>query len=51
MADTYKFLAQLAQSAGLLYFMAVFLTVCAYVLWPRNKARFEEAAAIPLKED
>lgn len=51
MVDTYRFLAQLAQSAGLLYFMGVFLAVCAYVMWPRNKARFEEAAAIPLKED
>lgn len=51
MAETYRFLAHLAQSAGLLYFMAVFLAVCAYALWPRNKARFEEAALIPLKED
>ena len=51
MAETYTFLAQLAQSAGLLYFVSVFLAVCAYAMWPRNKARFEEAAAIPLKED
>lgn len=51
MAETYTFLAQLAQSAGLLYFVCAFLAVCAYALWPRNKARFEEAAAIPLKED
>lgn len=51
MAETYKFLAQLAQSAGLIYFVTVFLIVCAYALWPRNKARFDEAAAIPLKED
>lgn len=51
MVETYRFLAHLAQSAGLLYFMAVFMAICAYALWPRNKARFDEAAAIPLKED
>jgi cytochrome c oxidase cbb3-type subunit 4 len=51
MQSTYQFLAQLAQSAGLLYFFAVFLAICAYAYWPRNKARFDEAAAIPLKED
>ena len=51
MAETYTFLAKLAQSAGLLYFVGTFLGICAYVLWPRNKARFDEAAAIPLKED
>lgn len=51
MADTYRLLAQFAQSAGLIYFMVIFTLVCAYVMWPRNKARFEEAAAIPLKED
>ena len=51
MAETYRFLAQFAQSAGLLYFMAVFMAICAYALWPRNKERFDEAAQIPLKED
>ncbi len=51
MQQTYTFLAHLAQSAGLIYFMSVFLAICAYAFWPRNKARFEEAAAIPLKED
>lgn len=51
MTETYRFLAQLAQSAGLIYFMVLFLAVCAYAFWPRNKARFDEAAAIPLKED
>ncbi|HRK24128.1 MAG TPA: cbb3-type cytochrome c oxidase subunit 3 [Beijerinckiaceae bacterium] len=51
MQSTYQFLAELAQSAGLVYFVTMFLGVCAYAMWPRNKARFEEAAAIPLKED
>jgi len=51
MTSTYTFLASLAQSAGLLYFMAAFLGICAYALWPRNREKFEQAAAIPLKED
>jgi cytochrome c oxidase cbb3-type subunit 4 len=51
MASTYSFLANLAQSAGLIYFMTMFLGVCAYALWPRNRDKFEEAAALPLRED
>lgn len=51
MASTYSFLAGLAQSAGLLYFFGAFLAVCAYALWPRNKEKFDRAAAMPLQED
>lgn len=51
MAGTYAFLAQFAQSAGLLYFFALFLGICAYALWPANREKFDEAASIPLKED
>jgi cytochrome c oxidase cbb3-type subunit 4 len=51
MANMYAFLAGVAQSIGLVYFMAVFLAVCAYALWPRNRERFERAASTPLRED
>jgi cytochrome c oxidase cbb3-type subunit 4 len=51
MANMYAFLAGVAQSIGLAYFMIVFLMVCAYALWPRNRARFERAAHTPLRED
>ncbi len=51
MDSTYKLLAQIAQSVGVIYFMAMFLAVVAYALWPSNKERFDEAAQIPLKED
>lgn len=47
----YAFLANLAQTAGLVYFVAMFLGVVAYAVWPRNKARFDHAARIPLEED
>jgi cytochrome c oxidase cbb3-type subunit 4 len=32
-------------------FVAVFLAIVAYALWPRNKVAFDEAARLPLRED
>ena len=51
MDTTYHWLARFAQSAGLLYFVGIFLAVCLYAFWPSNKARFEEAARTPLQDD
>jgi cytochrome c oxidase cbb3-type subunit 4 len=51
MNDTYRTLAEFAQTWGLVYFVAVFLVVLVYALWPSRKKRFEEAARIPLRED
>jgi cytochrome c oxidase cbb3-type subunit IV len=51
MIETYKFLANFAQTWGLAYFVAVFAIVVAYTLWPSNKTRFEDAARLPLRED
>ncbi len=51
MDSTYKLLASFAQSMGVIYFMGIFLVVVAYALWPSNKARFDEAARMPLRED
>jgi cytochrome c oxidase cbb3-type subunit 4 len=51
MDTTYQWLARFAQSAGLLYFVGIFLAVCLYAFWPRNRARFEQAALAPLRED
>ena len=31
-------------------FVAVFLAIVTYALWPRNKAAFDEAARLPLRE-
>jgi cytochrome c oxidase cbb3-type subunit 4 len=33
------------------YFTAMFLVALAYAYWPKNKARFERAAQLPLKDD
>lgn len=51
MNTTYQWLAHFAQSAGLLYFVGIFLSVCLYAFWPANRARFEEAARTPLQDD
>ena len=48
---TYQFLAGFAQTGGLLYFVALFLGVALYAFWPRNRARFDQAAQVPLSED
>ncbi|MGL4441901.1 MAG: cbb3-type cytochrome c oxidase subunit 3 [Bosea sp. (in: a-proteobacteria)] len=51
MIETYAFLTHLAQSAGLLYFMAIFCGMAIYAFWPSNKSKFDHAAAIPLSDD
>jgi cytochrome c oxidase cbb3-type subunit 4 len=51
MPATYKFLAELAQTWGLLYFVTVFVAVLVYALWPSRQGQFDEAARMPLRED
>jgi cytochrome c oxidase cbb3-type subunit 4 len=48
---TYAAVAHFAQTWGLAYFVAVFLAVVAYVLWPSRRKKFDRAAQIPLRED
>ncbi|MCS0503059.1 cbb3-type cytochrome c oxidase subunit 3 [Ancylobacter mangrovi] len=51
MNETYRALAEFAQTWGLVYFVAIFLCVLAYALNPRRKSEFDEAARLPLSED
>ncbi len=48
---SYDAIATFAKSWGLVYLMAMFLGVCLYAFWPRNKAKFDKAARMPLEED
>ena len=32
-------------------FVGIFLAIVTYALWPRNKAAFDDAAKIPLREE
>ena len=49
--DTYRALAHFAQTWGLAYFVALFLLVLAYALWPSRQRQFDDAARMPLRED
>jgi cytochrome c oxidase cbb3-type subunit 4 len=51
MDSSYRFLAEFAQTWGLVYFVAVFAVVLAYALWPSHQQQFDEAARMPLRED
>jgi len=48
---TYESLAEFAQSAGTVYFFLLFIGTLVYALWPKNSARFADAARMPLRED
>ena len=32
-------------------FVGIFIAIVIYALWPRNKATFDEAARMPLREE
>jgi cytochrome c oxidase cbb3-type subunit 4 len=32
-------------------FVAIFIAIVTYAVWPRNKAAFDEAARLPLREE
>ena len=52
MAETYKTLAEFAQTWGLVYFVRrVRCWSLVYALWPSRKQQFDEAARMPLRED
>ncbi len=48
---TYETVSTFAQTYGLLALFAMFAVAIAYALWPSNRAKFEQAARIPLEED
>jgi cytochrome c oxidase cbb3-type subunit IV len=37
--------------AWIIWFMAMFILIVAWALWPRNRGRFDADARIPFKED
>jgi cytochrome c oxidase cbb3-type subunit IV len=47
----YHAVSGFAQSWGLVYLVVLFVVVIGWALWPRNRAKFDEAARIPFKED
>ena len=51
MSLSYETVAAFAQQGGAVYFTAIFVAVCAYAFWPRNRDRFQRAARLPLDEE
>lgn len=47
----YETLARFAQTWGLVIFVIAFALVLVYALHPRNRAKFDDAKNIPLKEE
>ena len=47
MEDFYAFV----RSAWVVWMMALFVAIVAWVLWPSNRERFRRAARIPLSDD
>ena len=43
--------SQLVSTLWTPIFVAIFLAIVAYALWPRNKAKFDKAAKMPLREE
>ena len=48
---SYEQVVYFSETYGLVYLVILFLGVLVYALWPRNKAKFDAAARIPLQED
>ncbi len=48
---TYDVIATYSQVTSLLMFVAMFLGVLVYALWPSNRQTFNKAAHMPLDEE
>jgi cytochrome c oxidase cbb3-type subunit 4 len=48
---THQAATVLSQTIALVLFVGLFVGILAYVFWPGNKKKFDEAAQLPLDED
>ena len=46
-----NFVSDFVLTAWTPIFLATFLAIVAYALWPRNKTAFDEASKLPLREE
>jgi cytochrome c oxidase cbb3-type subunit 4 len=46
----YETVVMISQIAALLLFVALFIAVLVYALWPGNRKRFERASRMPLED-
>lgn len=48
---SYEQLSAFAQTSGMIYFIVIFVSVCLYAFWPKNKSKFDKAAQVPLENE
>ena len=48
---THQTATVLSQTIALILFVGLFAGILAYVFWPGNKKKFDEAAELPLDDD
>lgn len=48
---SYDSLAHVVKLSGTVFFTGFFTLTIIYALWPKNKARFDRAAQLPLLQD
>jgi cytochrome c oxidase cbb3-type subunit 4 len=47
---SYQAATVLSQTVALVLFVSLFVAIIAYVFWPGNKKKFDEAARVPLDD-
>jgi cytochrome c oxidase cbb3-type subunit 4 len=47
----YETVSVFARTWGVVYLILLFVGVCVYAFWPRNKDMFDRAAQTPLDKD
>ncbi len=45
---SYEAISRFVQQGGTVYFTLLFVAVCVYAFWPKNKATFDKAARAAL---
>lgn len=48
---SYDTIAHVVKLSGTVFFTGFFTITILYALWPKNKARFDDAASLPLASD
>ena len=48
---SYDSLAHIVKISGTVFFTGFFILTIVYALWPKNKARFDRAAQLPLLDN
>ena len=48
---SYEQVSHIVKMGGTVFFFSCFLLVLLYVFWPKNKAKFKRAGAMPIQDE